>query len=266
MELLIRTKGSSNPKRYQDGDIVAAFSAYRILWARAQVRTKPDGFTSDGLRATSSLCFYFHKATAAWMFERIANRIVQRTDLEANATDLVSSTPNAAGEYMHVAEHLKIKTAHPKHLIFGQPGREVWFGGRRDNLDLHSLWADVIETHSPHRHDDNLTWPFTEREKRTCLCIACKHPPEHVDDHDHDEACECGYCDNELGGQLVRSEMDGDIVTKKRVCSVPYWELAAELGTTVETIRNRELNSDVRKNPGEGRPLLAACVVGGYDA
>ena len=257
MELLISTKTRANPARYQDGDIVCAFSTQRILWSRAQIVTKPDGFNSDGLRAADSLCYRFHHYTSQYMFRRVSLYEVERTDLDSEEVDLIDDEPNSVGEYMHVLDHLENITAESNHLVFGSMGSEVWFGGRGE-FDYHDLWTEVIEPHSAHLHDDNLSWRLSEREKHHFLCLSFSHP---VGAHESDEHCHCGHCDNILGERLARCIVDEDSnIVKKRACSVPYWELSTDLDIDVDTVRNPEQNSDARKTPEEGRPDLDASV------
>ena len=262
MELLISTTPRANPARYQDGDIVCAFSTQRILWSRAQIVTKPDGFNSDGLRAADSLCYRFHHYTSKYMFRRVSLYEVERTDLDSEEVDLIDDEPNSLGEYMHVVDHLDHTTSQSNHLVFGSLGSEVWFGGRRE-FDYHDLWTEVIEQHSAHLHDDNLSWRFSEREKHHFLCLSFSHSDdEHgPDDHGSDEHCHCGNCDNILGERLSRCILDEDLnIVRKRACSVPYWELVSDLDIDVDAVRNPEYNSDARKTPEEGRPDLDASV------
>ena len=246
MELLISTTPRANPARYQDGDIVCAFSTQRILWSRAQIVTKPDGFNSDGLRAADSLCYRFHHYTSKYMFRRVSLYEVERTDLDSEEVDLIDDEPNSLGEYMHVVDHLDPTTSQSNHLVFGSLGSEVWFGGRRE-FDYHDLWTEVIEQHSAHLHAENLSWRFSEREKHHFLCLSFSHSDdEHgPDDHGSDEHCHCGNCDNILGERLSRCILDEDLnIVRKRACSVPYWELVSDLDIDVDAVRNPEYNSD----------------------
>ena len=263
MELLISTKQRSNPLRYRDGDVVCAFSTQRILWCRAQIVAKPSGFNGDGLRSPDSLCRHFHHYVSQYMFSRVSLHEVERTDLGTGVTDLIDSTPNSVGEYMNVVDHLENITSQDNHLVFGSMGSEVWFGGRKETIDYHDLWESVIETHSDHRHDDNMSWRLSEKEKHSFLSISFRHEPDHeVAALDHDTNCHCDHCDNHLGDELCRSIFDGDgTLVQKRCCSVPYWDLAADLGLNVDDVRSPEVASDHRVSPEEGRPYLDSSVV-----
>ena len=262
MELLIYTRARVNPARYRDGDIVGAYSQERVLWTRAQILCKPKTFNTNGLRFLNSLSYDFLVDTSQYLFNRVSARGVERVDLATGDIDLLDDTPNSLGEYIHVEEHLAHCTENPKHLIFGHRNTEVWFGGRRAEVDLETVWS-TIESGSDHLKENNNTWRFSERERRTFLCIACQHLPDHVvSASNHDEVCHCHHCTNEIGSTLTRAEFDEDNkIIKKRVCSIPYWDLTAEVGLDVETIRNRDTVSDARKTPEQGRPHLDECVV-----
>jgi hypothetical protein len=259
VELLISTKQRSNPLRYRDGDVVCAFSAQRILWCRAQIVTKPVGFNGYGLRNEDSVCRRFHHYVSQYMFSRVSLHEVERTDLNTGDTDLIDSTPNSVGEYMNVVDHLANITSQDNHLVFGSMGSEVWFGGSRDVIDYHDLWELVIEPHTDHRHEDNMSWRLSDKEKRSFLSLSFRHEPDHeVAALDHDTSCHCDHCHNDLGDHLCRSEEDEDgNLTRKRVCSVPYWDMD---GLDVDSIRNPDMESDHRVTPEEGRPRLDDCV------
>ena len=261
MELLIYTKSRTNPARYRDGDIVGAYSQERVLWSRAQILCRPTEFNSSGLRLSGSLGYEFFRQSSKYLFRRVSVREVERLDLETGEVDLLDETPNSVGEYIHVEDFLASAIDQPRHCVFGSPAEAVWFGGRREELDLDAIW-NTIEGHSDHLKSNNNTWQFSERERRNFLCVAFQHLPDHeVSASNHDEVCHCHHCTNNLGHHLTRSELDEDrAIIKKRVCSVPYWDLASEVGLDVETIRDNNAISDARKTPEQGRPHLDECV------
>lgn len=82
--------------------------------------------------------------------ERISTNSIRRINQFTSMVDTINNTANAAGERMDVPVYIKRKLRREKHMLFGQPGAEVWFGGRTQ-VDRASVLA-LIDTVAAHRN------------------------------------------------------------------------------------------------------------------
>lgn len=185
MAELVLKVGSFNPgspEHYQDGDILCAFNQRRIRLVHSQHICKPKSFTSNGLRQDGSLSEKFLSRTRQYKFERVGKDTVKRIVIATSEEEILGSTPNQQGEAIDVDLFVRRRLSHPNHMIFGSPGREVWYGGQVDYQDsvLSDVWTD-IEAGSAFREINYRLWPLTEKEKRTYLALS-------VDDFSDGEA------------------------------------------------------------------------------
>jgi hypothetical protein len=118
-------------------------------------------------------------------FERVSRaevlRVVQRGP---GFNEVFSDMPNSLREYIDVPAHVSMLLSKPNHLVFGAPGREVWFGGLSslDNVTLDQVWGE-IEARTLKREKDHTRFPLSPGEKRLFLSVQ-------TDDFDDTEAAD----------------------------------------------------------------------------
>lgn len=231
-ELVLKIGTVGPDPAYQDGDIVEAFNEHRILSAHAQNFCRPAlaGFTPDGLRPTGSLLEALLSRINVYKFERISRTGVVRTDIRGGTQDLLSP------EALDVREFITRRLKHPAHVIFGTPGREVWYGKSRyfDVATIASIW-DVIEAQTPERRINYQKMGHSDLVLKHYLVLT-------VDDFD-----------GVVGGHLLQpvrqitnegTEQQTAVLTKRRQSYVDWRSL--DLGETVKRIENRNIVIDTR--------------------
>lgn len=240
-EFLLKIKRDSRPDpAFQDGDIIHATNQRRIRDVHAQhiCHKRNAGFQPNGLRLVGTLIESRLAAVMQYKFERISAREVRRTNFLTLDVDVLSDTPNAGGEYIHLVEYIQRRLRHPTHLMFGAPGREVWYGGNTisTNANLDKVWQE-IEAKTAHREADYTRFTWTDAELKNYLTIT-------VDDFDNAERAELEESVYDL------KDPDNPILMQKRKRMVD-WQNVLGLsagdksnitapGTTVD-IRSRDL-------------------------
>jgi len=254
MELIVRIRSHGSSQYYQDGDVVDAMSLDRIYLAHAEMICNPNnfGFNTNGTRDLNTLLEKFEQATKTYKFERLNSNDVRRTNLLTSEEDILNTIPNADGEAINAYQYISRRLKNPRHKIFGASGSEVWYGKMRNDASafIPVAW-NHIETESDNLKDDHNSWPFTDLEKRHFVCI-------NTSGRDYD------------GDSFTRVELSGDTVAKralpavedppeeipeeyspvilaKRRWFVPYWDLASELGSSVDDLRDPDHMCDCRK-------------------
>lgn len=219
-ELLICVTSAARPAvKYRDGDVLLALNDRRILAVHAQglARTYGRGFKSNGLRP-DGLPRSIRERVATWRYERVSEHEVLRTHLPTGVQDVLGPTPNDHGEVTRPALKLAKKLQSDKHAVFGETGREVWYGGpyRWDAVQTASAW-DAIESRSAlrrgHPRFASLAWADKE---------LCKHLALRVPD-----------MDDELARRLTAPEIDFDDRQP---------EFDFENGVGKNTVQRRRLN------------------------
>ena len=117
---------------------------------------------SGGLVRSANLAHDFLEITQQYRFERIGDR-VRRFDLwEQTEAEFGSTGP----ERMEVGQHIAMLIKSPHFAVFGEEGREHWFGGRADySADkMAQVWGR-IERKSDNNRADHLFWPFSTESK-----------------------------------------------------------------------------------------------------
>jgi hypothetical protein len=183
-ELLLKIGDGAN---YEDGDILCAFNDRRIQLVHAEhiCRVGKAG-TQNGnrLRPNDSLTRMFLEKTRQYRFERISRAEVKRVTIATGQQATFGPMAAAGGEHMHVQEHVDRLLRHPRHAVFGEPGREIWYGGRtrhtHDALD--AIWSE-IEERTEYRRADHRRWPAGEQDLVSHLLIT-------VDDFSDADAAE----------------------------------------------------------------------------
>lgn len=223
MQLLIKVGSSAEDPMYQDGDIVEAFSEERVL------RMYAEQMCVDHLRES------YLKAVSQYQLQRVGSSVEKR-NLVTGSVDVIGTTPNELGEYIHVEQFLKRKRE-----TFGDSGSERWYGGH-SGRSCGAIW-DQIEDFSALRRADFHDWPLTDTEKRHFLPISC---------------CGTGELSHGTASSRVESVYTDDetpTLLKKRRWFVPYWDLTDSLGISVDDVRNGETLVDVRTHTDDSPQL-----------
>lgn len=225
--------------KYEDGDVLCAFSRRRIRDVHAQhiCDQRHVARNRDGWLPLDCLTRRYLEATCEYRNERIARQAVMRTNLFTGDADVITDRLNARGEATDVEMYLRRRAAHrdkegtPKNLVFGTDGAEVWYGGRTraGDAQLDQVWTQ-IEQHSPFREVAHRTYPLSDYERREWLVLP-------VEDFTEDE-----------GAALVAPEMDGETTVRARQRSVRWRDLFPHAGptATVEDVLDRSKIVDVR--------------------
>jgi hypothetical protein len=278
MEMIVKVGSPDGPQTsYKDGDIVQTFSTNRTLLSNAEGICNVNNFPLNevtGLRENDSLLMKFLELRNTYKFERVSSNDIRRTNMITEEEDILNTTPNDKGEYLHVYQFISRRLKSARHKIFGSSGSEIWYGKIRSSTDLDALWND-IETHTSHLKQDNMSWNFSPIEKRSLLVMnCCGHEHSHVDPNEHSDsvhlggACSCELF--ELSEDFINEraesiQIDGDpiseeeigidsgdvpleqILVAKRKFTVPYWDYDSLLSLDVDDIRNPSKEVDARK-------------------
>jgi len=240
---MTQTKGE-NPA-YQDGDVVLAFNQDRILWTNAQNICGIENFSPNditGYYDDPLLCAYLEN-TAQHRYVRINTNEVERTYLQSEHKEIISTLPNENGESIKVDDVLNKKLRKQNHCVFGSCGKEVWYSKDNRPINVDAIWS-AIEAYSDHKKSNNLSWPFTPTERRLFLSLSCAHLH-------HDSAVECSHktamekvepiVENILINPV--SKETKRLIVKRRRWFVPYWEYDF---VDTDTARDTEKESDYR--------------------
>lgn len=166
--------------RTKDEDVIQHFRPAVILRAHAfrYCHHALAGFTREGLRPNNGLAERFQQLSYEWRFARVSATEVLCQNLVTGDKKIVDQHPRPSGrngrmEHVYVQEYLRRRLRHPRHRIFGAPGREVWYGGRTLNdLDTTLRVWDMIQTLRPDvRITDHLDWWPSHREIRGWLWL-----------------------------------------------------------------------------------------------
>ena len=251
MEIILNTRTlAEGQQNYQDGDIVCAISKTQTHYCHGEMICHVDlhGFNSAGLRDRGTLLENYMALTSKYRFTRLNSNEVQKYNLLTDEVDIISDTPNEAGNFINVYEYLIRRLSHKRHKIFGdQQGAEVWYGGNapRDRGHADVLW-DYIEGHSDKLKVDHSQFPLSPIEKAHFLPIDCCGFMNGVETEISDGTCGERDCCVEIDGEPDEDGIPQKIFIAKKKWQVPYWDLASELGIDVYDARDRELTHDGR--------------------
>ena len=213
-------------------------------------------FNTFGMRDRNTLLEKFQEATHVYKFERVNSNDVIRTNLLTNEQDILNTTPNSDGEAINAYQFISRRVKNPNHKIFGTHGSEVWYGKMRNDAEVFIPVAwNHIETESDNLQSNHNSWPFTDLEKRHFVCINTSGR-----NYDGDS-----FTRVELSGGTVTErslpatedipedppEDYSPVILAKRKWFVPYWDLSSELGTSVDDLRDKDLECDCRKPMNE---------------
>ena len=182
-ELIIKTSTNGPDPQWQDGDIIHAMNDLRIYDVHAQhiCHKNQIGFNGDGLRPANSLTEMYLSRVMQYKFERISAKEMKRITLATLDEEVLSDKPNAKGEAIHIALYIQRRLQHNKHMIFGTPGGEVWYGGRTNATTavIDDVWTE-IESRTANLKADFGKFPWGKEDQKDHLAIT-------VDDFDNAE-------------------------------------------------------------------------------
>ncbi len=151
-ELALKIAPGAN---YADGDILCAFNSRAIRCVHAQhiCHVKQAGGGIGGLRDNAHVARDWFEHTHQYCFERVSRTEIRRILLSDTSEVLIDGTPKLIDgrmQHIDVERYVNRRMLHNGHKMFGTPGREVWYGGRKDVSDanLNLVW-DAIETKTP---------------------------------------------------------------------------------------------------------------------
>jgi hypothetical protein len=229
---------SADEKTPQDGDVVFAAGSRLIKQCHAMHIAKPTAFNTDGLRIPDTASEWYLERTRQYKFEAVSKTEVLRTDLRLMTSETISNVPNAQGEVIKLDAYLKNRLSASNHLIFGTPGNEVWYGGKRlvSHADLDQVWLKYLNALGEDESNYRL-WPLTPIEKKHFLSVKSD---------DFDDATEGDYPDALWEYEQIND--DDELWTmvyrhKHRI------DIDADLGLTAKEradIRDKEKEIDVR--------------------
>ena len=167
-QILVNVAPPEGDSDFQVGDVVHAFNRKRILTVHAEMitNTRNFSFTSQGLREPDTLLDIYLRNAREFKFERVGSTEVKKINLATGEETIIGNEPNEEGEHMDVPFYIQRRLKHERHLIFGQPGREYWYGGSENITEekLDRIW-DAIEEKTEHRRDEVTGYPVDAGEQ-----------------------------------------------------------------------------------------------------
>jgi len=166
-ELLLKINDGAN---YEDGDCLCAFSDRHIACVHSQMICSPKKAkrNASGLLEQGSLTWHWMRETYQYLFRRVSASEIVRIDRATNERERFGP------EAIDVRLFIRRRKRQERHLLFGEDGREVWFGGRSDFSApiLQRIW-NKIEQDTPHRRNDarRSLWPMGRLDIRSHLAV-----------------------------------------------------------------------------------------------
>lgn len=236
-ELLLKIGTVGPDPAYQDGDIVVAQNDRRISQVHLEHHCHVNnfGFTNDGRRPADTLAQKFREATHQYKFERISSDTVLRTDLLTLKSDELGEKDNENGEHIYVAQFIARQLNSPHHGIFGEPGKEVWYGGTVDYSKkiLDDFWP-LVEEELKIRKDDYSFWPFSDHELKHFLALK-------TDDFDDVKATD--YTASIYQAPVVQGDPPGPMLKKR--AHLTAWK-TLDLGVSIAAVESGTVKVDIR--------------------
>ncbi|WP_455387612.1 hypothetical protein [Petrachloros mirabilis] len=237
---MIKVGAGSN---YDDGDVLCAFNrrAIRCVHAQHICHYRRAKRNVSGLILNTEVARDYFELTHQYRFERVSADTVKRVILSSGAEELLGNTPNGSGERIDVRAYVRRRKLQPNHRLFGEDGREVWYGGSVDlsSRVLDRIWAK-IEEKTAHRESSYDLWPAGVLDLKHHLMIPVA---------DFDDATAEQY----VRPVLDETNPDNPIRLKKRAVQVANLaDIATDLGVTESSIRDREQSIDKRR---EAQPI-----------
>lgn len=222
---------------YSDGDILLARNRRQIRYCYAQQLSsvKDAGFTRDGLRPSGTLFEVGQRNVCRFRMERVSRTECLRIELDTLVQTIVGPTMSPDGYFIHVQQFIDSRMKHPRHSLFGTPGREYWYeihrkGPYPDHAMLDAWWAE-IEARTVDRESDYPRFPFAPLQRRKYLAVS-------VDDFDD---VQCGDLTRPL---LDKSIPDVELIVEPRKHWID-WRTLPDIGDPTAII-NPTRDTDAR--------------------
>jgi hypothetical protein len=234
-ELLLKIGTVGPAPAYQDGDIVVALTDRRIGQVHLDhlCHVFNYGLNKDGWRPLDTLAQKYRESTHQFRFERLDEKTVLRTNILTGAKEEFGEKNNKKKEHIYVTEYLARQLGHPGHCIFGDKGREVWYGGTIDTSvkTLDSFWP-LVEDELHVKKADHILWPFSDHELKHFLALK-------VDDFGDDMA-------GKYVAPVYEARQDNLplILLKKRQHSTAWKSL--DLGVSITSVESKATKTDIR--------------------
>lgn len=175
-ELFIRPSAVA---KWRNGDVVEALSGKRIKVMRTgdlcSIKTCP--FTRDGLRESDSLARWFREHTYQWRFDVASKTEVIRTELATGFQSvedwgmlMVEARFSDPVEIPRLEVYLNRRRAHHTPVLFGEPGKEFWYGGRQNFNHMDRVWEQIRRL-GPEREEDHESLILSENCRRRFFCV-----------------------------------------------------------------------------------------------
>lgn len=223
---------------YQDGDILCAFTDRHISCCHAQNICNPKhaGFKANGLRDIDSLTFKMFSEFYQYKFIRVSKTEVIRFGLQDASVETFSDKTE---KQIHVGEYINRRINHPTHLIFGELGGEIWFGGRSDfsQSKIDSLWNHITEKTGKLKEAYNL-WPCGTKDIIDHFAVKLD---QGISEEIAIDLVTSDTESKEIDGEIV------DVVIKKRKNYISWQDIPAISQLTINKIKNPSLAVDGRR-------------------
>lgn len=244
-EILLKVGAGAN---YEDGDVLCAFNNHRIQSTHAMqlCHHRKFGFNSSGLRP-GGLAQEWQELIYQYRFTRSGVEVIRET-LETGAIEIFGSPD------IDVDQFVRRRLKHANHRIFGQPGAEIWYGGRTNINDtvLTAAWNRINFHTGKNKTDTEYTlWPMGRLDIRHHLAIR-------TTDFTNAESDAFVAPQHELDGDGDPIEdTEGNFVTLAKRNIKINWvsDLLDDLGVTEAEVRDRNfaVGRDIEIDAGKFR-------------
>ncbi len=218
--------------KYQDGDVLCAFSDLRISHVHLQHLCCADakGLNKEGLYVDRDFQELYRSKAFRYRFDRLSEREFMRTDLVTGEVAIGGNDSPDVGLLMDVPLYIARRRRNDPSLLFGPEGKEYWF---LDDITpepaaLDELWLAVEDRLAISKDQPEFSlWPLQYQDIRSHLAIRTV---------DFTEA-ECEYLlspDMELdgNGEVVKDEHGQPREKSKRNIKIDWREILADLGVS----------------------------------
>ncbi len=227
--------------KYQDGDVLCAFSDLRISHVHLQHLCCADagGFNTEGRYIDRDFQELYKSKVHRYRFDRISEREFMRTDLVTGEVAVGGNDSPDVDLLMDVALYIARRKRNDPGLLFGPDGEEYWFAGditpEPDTLD--DLWLAVEDRLSLSKDQPEFAlWPLGRQDIRSHLAIR-------TTDFTEPEAEYLLTPELELNGngEVVKDERDQPRVKSNRNIRIDWRELLADLRVSESDVLDREI-------------------------
>lgn len=165
---------------HRDGEVLSAFSRRRIMQVHAEhiCHVRRAGFWTEFGHRPIGLCYHYQDAVFRYCFARVSRTEIVREDRQTGRIETFGKIPTCSDgnwQSIDVPEFVSRRLLHHNHRMFGEPGREIWFGGKQDysSETMVFIWKRI--TMATGIQPDRLTWPAGQMDLRNHLVLALSH-------------------------------------------------------------------------------------------